>query len=421
MKIAFLLNEITIGGGPKFALDLGQFFAGHGHQVVVAASRRGPWHDLAQRLGLEAWHAPDHRLATTAGRTRAMVEYLVQSGVEMAFLNAGDDNRASHLACRLLPDRIGVAMLFHGGWPRLYELAHQDGASWNIAVGVGPDSYSGALAALPGRPVLGITNGIPLPSPADLGGRRDWQTPLRLLFVGRLLDTHKGILRLPEILLACRQRGLPVQLTVVGDGKDRGRLVQAITAAGLAEDAIRLVGTCPPEAVAEIARDHHLFLFPTNTEGMPLALLEAAANGCVPIVTCLPGVTDVAVEDGVSGRLVAPGDIGGFADQIAQMMAPDIWRRHSQAGIARCSDKFSLAVMGQQYLALADAVMAGRFPTDRSAWRRGPPPFTWADRLPLPSFDPHDLPPSLFHCAYAVRRGLRRVLPTAWVGKTRYF
>jgi glycosyltransferase involved in cell wall biosynthesis len=51
-----------------------------------------------------------------------------------------------------------------------------------------------------------------------------------------------------------------------------------------------------------------IFVLPTTREGLPNVLLEAMASGVPPVISQLAGVTDWIVEDGVTGRLVPPGD-----------------------------------------------------------------------------------------------------------------
>jgi len=48
-------------------------------------------------------------------------------------------------------------------------------------------------------------------------------------------------------------------------------------------------------------------------EGLGLVLLEVQANGCVPVATKLPGISDYAVEEGVTGLLTPEGDAAALA------------------------------------------------------------------------------------------------------------
>jgi glycosyltransferase involved in cell wall biosynthesis len=303
---------------------------------------------------------------------------------DVVFVNVSGFNRLAHCTCHLLSDDIAVVYLLHGDWRDLYDLAETDVRAWNCAVGVSPAVREGAAARFPAKPVIGIDNGIELPTEAERHARREWELPLRLLFVGRLIDSHKGVFRLPAILAACRARGLPVTLSVIGDGPDRRRLARLFAKAGVS-DLVTMMGMQPPSAIAAAMRDHHVFVFPTNTEGMPLVVLEAQANGCVPVSTLLPGITDVAIEDGVTGRLMALGDIEACVDHIADMLDRGAWQRHSDAAVARAERLFSLAAMGEQYETLVAALARGAHPISRPYHRSkslSDVPFTWQDHLP---------------------------------------
>ena len=61
---------------------------------------------------------------------------------------------------------------------------------------------------------------------------------------------------------------------------------------------------------------------------------------------CIFRRTDVAVEDRVTGRLMALGSIEECVDHIADMMSRDVWQQHSDAAMARTERLFSLAAMG---------------------------------------------------------------------------
>src|SRR5207244_7420590 len=72
------------------------------------------------------------------------------------------------------------------------------------------------------------------------------------------------------------------------------------------------------ETMAALA-DHDVFVLPTRTEGLPVALLEAMGAGVVPVVSNIDsGVPDVTTAD-VTGLLPEVGDIHGFADAIARL------------------------------------------------------------------------------------------------------
>lgn len=66
------------------------------------------------------------------------------------------------------------------------------------------------------------------------------------------------------------------------------------------------------DELPEILSDRGILLMASRSEGSPLSLMEAMACGVVPVAMAIPGVVEV-VQDGVSGRLVAPGDVEAMA------------------------------------------------------------------------------------------------------------
>lgn len=90
-----------------------------------------------------------------------------------------------------------------------------------------------------------------------------------------------------------------------------------------AQDGVadRVVFVGPTTRIDEYYRAADLFVLPSLREGMPVALLEAMASGLAVVVSRLPGSTDAMIDDGVTGVLVAPGDVPAFASAIRQVLS----------------------------------------------------------------------------------------------------
>ncbi len=84
------------------------------------------------------------------------------------------------------------------------------------------------------------------------------------------------------------------------------------------------------------------FVLPSHWEGLPNALLEAAASGLPIIATRVGGNTDV-IDDPANGRLVEPGDIQGLADAMTRLATdPQLRRRLGDAARRRAVDYFAI-------------------------------------------------------------------------------
>ena len=142
-------------------------------------------------------------------------------------------------------------------------------------------------------------------------------------------------------------------------------------------------------------REHHGLLWTAGQgEGLGLVLLEAQANGCVPVATKLPGISDYAVEEGVTGLLAPEGDTAAFANQIVALSDNDRWSSLSAAGIERTRRLFSREVMAGELATLLEQIRAGGFPTPAArrtaprhwlGWRAHVPPALrrYIKRLPF--------------------------------------
>ena len=136
---------------------------------------------------------------------------------------------------------------------------------------------------------------------------------------------------------------------VVGRGRLREELEAHTRRLGVASH-FRFLGH--RDDVSDLLALCHVFVLPSLSEGMPLALLEAMAAGVPPIATRVGGVSEV-LEDGKTGLLVPPQDSDALAKGIVSLLS-DRTRAQQMAQSARemVTSRFSLAGMVQAYQGL---------------------------------------------------------------------
>jgi glycosyltransferase involved in cell wall biosynthesis len=148
------------------------------------------------------------------------------------------------------------------------------------------------------------------------------KTPGSFLAVGRMVEK-----KAPQITLrafAKAAKGRAAHLTFVGDGPLLGPCKTLASELGVA-DQVTFTGALPHDAVREHLQTTETFLQHSvtakdgNTEGLPTAIQEALACGCLTISTLHAGIPE-AVQDGVNGLLVPEWDETGFTDRIAQVL-----------------------------------------------------------------------------------------------------
>jgi len=381
MKIALFVGDMRIGGVTTFVLDLGQILLKAGHTITLVACGQGERWSRLEENGIPAVSLSPYRWESAFHHARRLANHFIAERYDLVFINIGLGVLPVMRGLHGWPAETAAMPILHNDLARVYAHAQINRRAWNVAVAVSPKVQTAAAALLPDKPILSIPYGINVPPGQQLAARLPWETPLRLLFVGSLWDAHKGILRLPKILAACRERKIPARLTVIGEGGDRDRLERDFAQYG-PTDMVEMRGVQPAEVVYQAMQTHHILLMPSNYEGLPLVSLETQANGCVPVASRLAGITDVGIEDGVSGYLVDRDDIQGYVGAISRLLDAERWQSFSRAGIERAKQRFSVAVMGARYLNLIKLIAAGAYPLPGSRQCKTEQLFTVRDYLP---------------------------------------
>jgi glycosyltransferase involved in cell wall biosynthesis len=123
-----------------------------------------------------------------------------------------------------------------------------------------------------------------------------------IAFVGSYVD-RKGIQYGVPALNNLMQRYPQLCVTFLGTGGMRETVLNDFSLA--VRDRLTVVPSFDKAELPRLLKDSHILLFPSLSEGFPLALPEAMACGLAPIVTKIPGPTEIVV-DSVSGLVVQP-------------------------------------------------------------------------------------------------------------------
>ena len=113
-------------------------------------------------------------------------------------------------------------------------------------------------------------------------------------------------------------------------------------------DHVEFLGSRPhPEVAAAMRRarafvQHSVRASDGDSEGTPVAILEAGASGLPVVATRHAGIQDVVI-DGQTGLLVDEGDIDGMAESMRRLLEdPELARRLGMAARERVVSEYSL-------------------------------------------------------------------------------
>jgi glycosyltransferase involved in cell wall biosynthesis len=359
------VTQVVIGGdvagGQVVALQLARAARARGDDVRFVVPHGGRFADLAAAEGFGVALADVNRLFRLGGARRLARLLRGADLVHTHTLAAG--NVLARTAARL----AGVPVLAHlhienhfrpATEPVLRRLDNATARRCARLVAVSQDTrrayerqgyprsrievvYNGVEAAAANgslRTEVGLPADVPLV--AELG---------RLCEVKGQRELIRALPRLPDARLALigtdLERGGAFQVELEQEAERlgvRGRVLFA----GYRRDA--------PALLAEA----DVVALPSWTEGLPLAALEAMAQGR-PVVATPVGGTPEVVVDGETGLLVPPRDPEALAAAIGRLLGdPDLRRRLGDAGRRRAEERFSLEAMTRRMLAIYDEVAA---------------------------------------------------------------
>lgn len=163
--------------------------------------------------------------------------------------------------------------------------------------------------------------------------------------VGRLVPVkhHAALLaQLPALIAACPS----LQLVLIGDGPLEAELREQAHALGVLDQVI-FAGARPD--VAELLPALDVFVMPSLSEGMSIALLEACATGLAIVATKVGGNPQV-IDDGRSGLLVEADDGQALFDAVhALIVDPALRAKLGAAATSWVHEHASVEVMRDAY------------------------------------------------------------------------
>ncbi len=182
------------------------------------------------------------------------------------------------------------------------------------------------------REVRVVPSGVAIP---DAVGAPD--EPPHVLYVGRL-SAEKGVLELVEAAA-----GLP--LVVAGDGPLRAQVPGA-------------AGFVPPAELGRWYERAAVVAAPSLREGYGVAPREAMAWGRPVVASRVGGLVD-AVEDGVTGLLVPPGDVAALRAALQQLLGDaELRARLGAAAREKAQRELSSAVAAERLEAVYAEALA---------------------------------------------------------------
>jgi glycosyltransferase involved in cell wall biosynthesis len=177
----------------------------------------------------------------------------------------------------------------------------------------------------------------------------------KMIFVGRLA-LEKGLDVLFLALKRLRERKLPFDLEIIGDGPERSYLEELSNDLNLS-DNVHFLGVQDEAAVQAHLFQAHIFVLPSRYEGMSNAALEALACG-LPVVLTRCGGVDAYVTSSI-GWVCAVEDPEALSDCLVEALRLTRcqWQRMSNACRQLIAERFSLEEVAQNNIEVFQSIL----------------------------------------------------------------
>lgn len=364
-RVMLIVPWMRLGGADRFNLSLVKELAARGVAVTVCATLAGehPWQPEFAR------YTPDVHLLPQAARMEHYPRYLAQlidaRGIELVVITHAMLGYALLPYLRAVCPRAALVDYNHmvatvwrsGGYARL-GASCQPYLDLNIVSSEQVKGWMVAQGADPARIEVCYTNLDTEtwdPRRFDRAALRQ-QLNLRadqpvVIFPARL-EPQKRPRVLAEVLRRLRQRGVPFQCLVAGDGSQTRWLKRFLVRHQL-EACVRLLGPVAPDRMPELMAVSDVLLLPSRDEGIALTLFEAMAMGVVAVSADVGGQRELVTTE--TGFLIphGRGEVAAYVSVLERLFAsPALRAELGQAARARVCQHFTSAQMAERMLAL---------------------------------------------------------------------
>lgn len=336
MRIALHVDGRVIRGNENQLLLAVRGLVARGHELHAAAVPGSPTAAALRNLGVRVSGARPRGDADplSAARfyrwlRRVRPDAVLLTSWKRAALSAALA-RAAHVPRIVL--RVGGEHHDRGGLgDRLRQRALRD---WVHAVYANCEPVRASLLAYaPGlapEDVHVIPSAVPPfhGEPHDLRAELGLPASARLLFSAGGLERRKGY---DVLLTALANLESNVHLAIAGDGPDRDPLLAQASTLGIAP-RLHLLGQ--RSDVRAILPTVDVFVLPSRSDSVPIAVLEAAAAGLPIVSTAVPGIPEVLaprVDAPPAGWIVPIDDAAALAAALTEALRPETRTRGAEA------------------------------------------------------------------------------------------
>jgi glycosyltransferase involved in cell wall biosynthesis len=351
MKIAHIVDSMEVGGAETLVSQMCSLQREQGHYPrVYAIASLGP---LGERMRADGFTVEANLGRHLPDATRSFFRIFKESRPDVVHLHNPTPTVYASVAAKMasVPRIVSTRHSLVGPPRRLIvELKYAVAATccdWVVGICDATANNMRSIHTVAPKKIVRIYNGA---VPVARVAKEQWprKEGFTLVYVGRLEPVKNHALLLNAFCAALRS--MPgLRLWMVGDGGERKALESLAAELGI-DSHITFWGQQLDVAPFFSAAD--AFVMSSNSEGLPMSLLQAFSLGLPAIVTDVGGMAEV-VRLAQAGLTVPASDPAGMTAAILQLAASDVERqRFSTNARDAFQVRFTLQAMVDAYMNL---------------------------------------------------------------------
>jgi len=351
MKIAHVVDSMEVGGAETLVAQMCRLQREQGHDPSVYAI--GPLGPLGEQMCTDGFVVRPHVGRRLMDSTRNFYRLFKELQPDVVHLHNPTPTIYAGAAARKagVPSIVSTRHSLVAPPRKLmvetkYAIASTF-CDWVVGICDATASNVKNAHSAPARKVVRVYNGA-APMPRTAQAQLPAKSGFTLVYVGRLAPVKNHGLLLHAFAVALQSRS-DLRLWMVGDGSERDALEHLAAELGVSEQ-ITFWGQQMDVAPFLSAADG--FIMSSQSEGLPMSLLQAFSLGLPAIVTDVGGMAE-AVRLAQAGYIVPPTSTAEMAAAILRLADNDAERaQFAHNGLQAFQKHFSLATMVDAYMEL---------------------------------------------------------------------
>jgi glycosyltransferase involved in cell wall biosynthesis len=226
-----------------------------------------------------------------------------------------------------------------------------------------------------------IPVGVPIPRSAPRKAPVSAESPLFVVYSGRISKYQKRIMDLAKVINYSSQAQLNIQYHIAGSGPDEQEFLKQI-AIPIEEGNVVFHGSLGRSEIEGIYKMAHCILMTSQFEGLPISLMEAMAFGCIPVTSNIKsGIPDL-VKHELNGFIFNIGDVEEAVHILKRLsLQQNLQELSSKSFESITLSPFSINNVADAYLELATEEPLPSSPQMEGLTCQLPPQYTFSSRI----------------------------------------